>query len=147
MSQSTSLQAEIAKLCGVSIEGLSQRSAAAVLRCQLAEEVLGVTPESPTTDSQKSFASMLGIKGLSAFKEIAALQIHAELVRQNEEAMEKHHFRPGMKVKFIGGPHIHDLTHKIGSVYTVSTVKPDGRIYFKATNGASAYASQLVPVA
>ena len=91
-------------------------------------------------------ARQLGIKGLSNWRELAALQIEAELVQMNEVAMEKHKFKAGMRVRFIGGPTVYGHAYEVGSEFLVSTVKADGRIYLKQTNGASAYASQLEPV-
>lgn len=142
----TTLQLQIAQLCGISLNGLSKTSAAALLSSKLAEDVLGVLPALPTTDAQRSIATQLKIAKLSEFREIAALQIKAEFVRLNDEAMNKHEFTKDMRVRFVGGPHVHQLAYEVGAVFQISTVKPDGRVYFKGTVGAGAYASQLVPV-
>lgn len=142
----TDLQRAIANLCGADVAGLSERSAAARLRLALAGDLLGIHPEKPATEQQVEIARQLGIKGLSNWREIAALQIEAEFVQMNELAMEKHNFKAGMRVRFIGGPTVYGHAYEVGSEFLVSTVKADGRIYLKQTNGASAYASQLEPV-
>ncbi len=143
----TDLQKAIAGLCDTDLTGLSKRSAAARLRLALAEELLAVSPEKPATEEQVEIARQLGIKRLSNWRELAALQIEAEFVHMNEVSMEKHKFKTGMRVCFIGGPTVYGHTYEVGSKFVVSTIKADGRIYLKQTNGASAYASQLEPVA
>ena len=143
----TKIQKRLASICDIEVDELSMRSAAAALRLALAEPVLDVVGKNPTTLSQIEIARQLNLSNLSCHKEIAGLQIEAEFVRLNEVAQEKHAFIPGMRVKFIGGPNIHGLVYKVGEEYIISTVKLDGRIYFKDTNGASAYASQLQPIA
>lgn len=139
------LQVKVATLCGVSLDGLNKRAAAAVLGAALAEDVLGVVPNNPATDAQRAIADQLGISGLSAFKEIAAVQIKAAFVKLNEEAMKKHQFAPGMEVVFMGGPHVYELSHGVGEIFRISKVGKDGRLYFKHTNGAGAYPSQVEP--
>ncbi len=140
------MQHKLANLIGLSLAGLSRRSAGALLYAALAEH-LDVEASLPSTDAQREIAKQLELKSLSAFKELAGIQIRAEFVRLNEEAMHRHKFKPGMWVMYVGGPHVNEPSHAVGQLYQVSTVKPDGRIYFKATNGASAYASQLEPKA
>lgn len=127
--------------------GLCDRSAAVRLRLALAKDLLAVYPENPVTDQQVAITRQLAIKELSNWREIAALQTEAEFVHMNEVAMERHKFKAGMRVRFIGGPTVYGHTYEVGSEFLVSTVKADGRIYLKQTNGASAYTSQLEPVA
>lgn len=143
----TELQKKVARLCGVDVEGKSKRSAAASLRLALGDEILDIFPEKQTSESQEILAGQLGIKDLSPLLEIAALQIDAELIRLNEEAMAEYGFEPGMRVRFLGGPNVFGLAYEVGEEYVISKVKPNGRIYFKQSNGASAYANQLEPVA
>ena len=144
-SSPTERQLKVAALCGLDITGLSKRSAAAVLGATLAEEVLGVVPRLPATESQCEIARQLKITSLSSFKEVATVQIQAAFVCLNEEAMRKFNFAPGMWVAFVGGPHVRESSHAIGELFQVSTIGRDGRVYFKRTNGAGAFPSQLQP--
>ena len=141
----TERQMQIAALCGVTLTGLSKRSAAALLSAALAEDVLGVLPRLAATEAQREIGRQLQLPQLSQFKEVAAIEIQAEFVRLNEQAMEKHKFAPGMWVMFVGGPHVRESSRAIGELFQISTVGRAGRIYFKATNGAGAFPSQLEP--
>jgi len=86
------------------------------------------------------------MSGLSSISVVAAAQIAAELAARNQEALARYQFAPGMHVRFIGGPTVHGHAHEVGVEFIVSTVKASGKVFFKGTNGASAYASQLRPV-
>lgn len=143
---STKLQAKLAALCGVKLGAVSKRSATAMLQVALAQDVLGVVPRLATSDAQKEIAKQLKLRGLSPFKELAALQINAAFVQCNELALSRYKFAPAMCVEFVGGPHVYPLAYAIGAQFVISRVKPDGSVFFKGSNGARAYASQLKPV-
>lgn len=143
----TKLQERIASLCGVTVKGLSKRSAAALLSSKLAEDVLGLTPLLPTTEAQLDIARQLALPNLSEFKDIASLEIQAEFVRLNEIALEQYKFTPGMWVVVTCGHPLRELAYEIGDQFQISTLGRDGKIYFKKSNGLGAYPSQLEPVA
>jgi|GEM_PF-3179222 len=142
----TERQVKLGVLCGIDVAKLPRRAAAAALQVALAEDVLGVVPVRPTTESQKQLASQLALTDLSQYREIAAIQIRAALACRDEEALRKDHFAPGMRVRFVGGPTVYGHSHSLGTVYTVSKVTADCKVYFRRTRGAFAYTSQLEPV-
>lgn len=142
----TKLQGQIASLCGVTLKGLSKRSAAALLSSKLAEDVLGLKPVLPTTEPQLDIGRQLDLLNLSEFKDIASLEIQAEFVRLNEIAIEKYKFTAGMWVVVVGGYRVSESSYEVGDQFQISTLGRDGKIYFKKTNGLGAYPIQIKPL-
>lgn len=146
MEQPTDKQSALAHFLGLTSQGCSKRELAAKLRAELAEDLLLDGSDRTTTDAQLELASQLAISNLSSNRAAAAAQIEAALVRLNEEAIQKYRFSPGMLVEFVGGPHVHGLSHAPGARFEVSSISRDGRVFFRKTTGFYAYPCQLRPV-
>jgi hypothetical protein len=139
-------RADLAGKLGIDINGLNPRVAAARLHVAVIEAITPPEEHRPTTDAQREISRQLDILKVSDSCPVAAIQISEALEVRNQEAMERIAFRPGMRVRFVGGPSVHPLAHQIGDEYEVSSVHPSGRVYFRGTTGFFAYASYLEPV-
>lgn len=145
MEAPTEKQILVAKALGVDIADVSRIVAATRLYASVVEAITVPRALRPTTEAQRVLGRKLRLRGLSQNSVTAAAQISAEFALRNQRALEKYRFCAGMPVRFVGGPHVHQLNHQIGALFVVSSVHPDGRIFFKGTTGFSAYASQLRP--
>jgi len=147
MKNPTALQYKIASLCNIDISKLTFRGAAAMLKIELAQDVLGIdcVEKEKTTLAQQDIAQELKIIDLSDYRKIARLQIEAAFVILNEQSFLKYKFAPGMKVKYVGWPHKDHPDEELEQL-TISTVKDDGRVYFKMSSGIPAYVNQILPI-
>jgi hypothetical protein len=139
-------RANLATKLGIDIKGLNPRVAAARLHTAVVEGITPPEKHRPTTDAQREIARQLGIVDLSDSCPVAAVQINEALEEWNQGAMTRYAFRPGMRVRFVGGPSVHPMAHQLGDEYEVSSVHPSGRVYVRGTTGAYAYASYLEPL-
>lgn len=87
------------------------------------------------TERQLEYAKLLGINVGKYSRRVISAKIEDELTKRNVKALKKLKLKPGDKVT---------LTEEVGIRYhIVSTIKDNGKIYFKGIGCPQAWATQI----
>jgi hypothetical protein len=123
---------------GLDLRGRSVRVASAMIGDFLMTHFWGVSERGQPSLRQRELAEEFGfdISGLS--KGVGSAVIDDIMDHLNKEAIETEGLEPGVQVRF--------RSRDDGRVRIVSSVTPDGTVYFKGGNGQKAWARSLVRV-
>jgi|SRR6185312_3455828 len=128
-------QVAFGKKLGLDLEGTSVGVARAEIDDVLAAGFYGESELGRPSPKQCALAEKFGfdISGMS--KGVGSAVIDDIMHQLNMEAIEKHRLAPGVAVRHPGRPYDRNLV--------ISSVAPDGTVYFKGGNGQRAWARSL----
>jgi len=135
-------QHRLAALLTVEISEDSHDVAAAKLLDAVAIS-LGFEPAEPATDRQRAFVESLGASVEGITKRIASARIGELLLAKNLKAIEDLNLKPGDQVVRIQSFELQGETKILEQEFVVSSVQPNGRVFFKGGNGQGAWPTQL----
>jgi hypothetical protein len=138
-------QGSLAKLLGVDITGDSFDVACARLLDAVAVSV-GFEPAESSSERQRAFASSLGCSVVSDSKRVASAKIGDALLARNQTAIMSLNLKPGDRVVRTEHLELEGEVHSISQEFIVSSIQPNGRVYFKGGNGQGAWPTQLTKV-
>jgi hypothetical protein len=138
----TNEQRRVAEYLGVVIDADSQSVAAARIR-DAVSTAIGEKPPSPATSRQVEYGESLGLDVSSDSKRVASAKIADALQEQNWQTISRLDLKPGdVVVKVISG----EVAGRVVSFedeHVISSIKPNGRIWFKGGGGKGAWPSQI----
>ena len=135
-------QTELAKLVGVDVGGDSFDVAAARLLDAVAP-ALGYEPAHPSSERQRSFATSLGCDVAGDSKRVASAKISDALFAKNQEAIVALALKPGDRVVRVHQFEFDGELRTLEQEYVISSIQPNGRVFFKGGNGQGAWPTQL----
>jgi len=135
-------QHRLAVLLTVEISEDSHDVAAAKLLDAVAIS-LGFEPAEPATDRQRTFVESLGASVEGITKRVASARIGELLLAKNLKAIEDLNLKPGDQVVRIQSFELQGETKVLEQEFVVSSVQPNGRVFFKGGNGQGAWPTQL----
>ncbi len=125
-------QIEFGKKLGLSIEGLTESIAMAMIHDLINKEFWGKETRTPT-EGQIDFASELGADISNESRAIGSAIINDILEQSNHDSIESQGLAPGVRVR-------NKRNHR---EYIISSIKPDELVYFKGGQGAKSWAGNL----
>ena len=135
-------QHRLAVLLTVEISEDSHDVAAAKLLDAVAIS-LGFERAEPATDRQRTFVDSLGASVEGITKRVASARIGELLLAKNLKAIEDLNLKPGDQVVRIQSFELQGETKVLEQEFVVSSVQPNGRVFFKGGNGQGAWPTQL----
>ena len=135
-------QKSLAASLGIDISGDSYDVAAAKLLDAVAAAV-GFEPPESSSERQRAFASSLGHNVVSDSKRVASAKIGDALLARNQAAIAALHLRPGDHVVRTEHFELEGEMRSISQEFIVSSIQPNGRVFFKGGNGQGAWPTQL----
>ena len=139
----TEFQIEIAAAVGVDISSDSRDVAAARLRDYLAPAFGEKRKVRLTTPSQIEFARDLGFDVSSYSVSIAFAKIAQHLSALNQRALRRLRLKPGDRVRRISDFEMNGKKQSYSEEFIVSSIQPDGRVFFKGIGCRSGWPTQL----
>lgn len=135
-------QISLAAAVGVDVSADTFDIAAARLQDAVASAIGWEAPE-PASDRQKTFASSLGKDVAGDSKRVASAKIGEALFDNNQAAIASLALKAGDRViraeRFEFGGEVQTLEQE----FVVSSIQPNGRVFFKGGNGQGAWPTQL----
>lgn len=131
----TEQQKQIAKILIIEIKSNdSFRTLKAKITDQIAEAIGEKVREDPT-ERQLDYAESLGMLLDDKSRRVISAKIADELERRNRKALKKLKIKPGSKVRVRNEFRLKD--------FVVSSIKENGKIYFKGIGCPQAWASNI----
>lgn len=134
---STQQQKSIAALLNINVDNETFEVAAAKIKDLVATSINELPPIDPS-QPQRDLAKKLKISVKNGTMRVAFAKIADAIFEKNTNAVEKMSLKKGDVVRYRGDPKSQPMT--------ISTIKLNGRIYFKGTNCPTAWASELIKV-
>lgn len=131
-------QREIASALGISIDEMISFGVAAAKIMDFVAPSVGERERMASTESQIDFADTLGIDVLNDSRRVASAKIQDQLDKKNLNALKSLNLEPGDKVLYDNGYMIKE--------HIVSSIKENGKVYFKGIGCPQAWASQIIRV-
>ena len=125
-------QIEFGKKLGLSLEGYSVSVAAAMIQ-DLINEEFWEEETVAATEGQLDFAKELGTDISNESRAVGSAIINDILEQSNHDSIESQGLAPGVRVR----------NKRNNREYTISSIKPDGLVYFKGGQGAKSWAGNL----
>jgi hypothetical protein len=104
---------------------------------------IGFEPLQQSSERQRTFASSLGVDVAADSKRVASARIGDALFERNQVAIAALNLKPGDCVIRTEYFEIEGELRSIAHEYVVSSIQPNGRVYFKGGNGQGAWPTQL----
>jgi hypothetical protein len=139
----TEFQVEVAAAIGVDISGDSRDVAAARLRDYLSPAFGAERDVRPATQRQIEFARDLGYDVYGDSVSIASAKIAQHLFALNQQALRRLKLKPGDRVRRIGDVEVNGERHAYSEEFIVSSIQPDGRVFFKGIGCRGGWPTQL----
>ena len=131
----TNDQKEIAKQLGISISKLDSFNVVAAKILDHVAIATGDWDVAGPTERQVEYAVSLGIKVGKYSRRVVSAKIEDELKERNVKALKKLKLKPGDKVKLKEEKDVRDNI--------ISSIKENGKIYFKGIGCRQAWATQI----
>jgi hypothetical protein len=135
-------QKRLASLLGLNISADTFDVAAARILDQVAASIGYELPE-PASDRQNAFAASLGQDVVNETKRIASAKIGEALFTKNQEAIYALELKPGDSVIRITQFERDGEMRSFEQEFVISSIQPNGRVFFKGGNGQGAWPTQL----
>lgn len=134
MKPASEFQQRVARQLEITIDTSSFAVAAAQIESALAP-ALGYeeAPPKPSTERQIAFGAALGLDVSKDSMKVASARIQEKLDERNAELITAMQLAPGVRV----------LWQKWGRPMTISSISPNGRLWFKGGNGNGAFPHQV----
>lgn len=141
-SQPSQDQLHLAHVLGIDISADTFDVAAARLLDRVAAAI-GYEPADSSSERQRAFAESLGQDVAGDSKRVASAKIGEALLSKNRSAIESLDLRPGDRViRVTQFEHAGEL-RSFEQEFIVSSIQPNGRVFFKGGNGQGAWPTQL----
>lgn len=135
-------QLRLANVIGVDISTDTFDVAAARLLDYVATAI-GYEPADTSSERQRSFSESLGLDVTGDSRRIASARIGEALLAKNRTAIESLNLQPGDRViRVTQFEHAGEL-RTFEQEFIVSSIQPNGRVFFKGGNGQGAWPTQL----
>ena len=131
----TKEQRKIAKQLGVYIAKSNSFNIVAAKIRDHVSEAIGDWDAAEPTEHQVQYAKSLGIKVGKTSRRVISARIGDELLKRNIKALKKLKLEPGDIVTLKEDKNIRD--------YVISSIKDNGKIYFKGIGCPQAWATQI----
>ena len=118
----------------VDIRGLSKKVAVAAIEDKVRHLILNQPIDTPS-ERQIDLAHKLGVDLGHCSKNMASVKISDKLDKNNRDSVERQKLKPGDKVRKIYGD--------MGHTYTISSIQPNGVVWFKGGQGSKSWASNV----
>ena len=129
-------QIAFCKKLGLDVSGDSVGVAAAKIEEAIQQQFWGIEVKDSPTSKQITLANKFGID-ISGMSRLVGNAVIDDIMSQlNANAIKEQGLRPGLRVRKS-----HDRT---GREYVISSISPDGTVFFKGGNGQRAWARNLV---
>ena len=128
-------QVAVGKKLGLELEGKSVRVADAIIKEYLLVNFWGMPAPGKPTDQQCAFAMEFGFDIQSLSFTVGSAVVRDIIDHLNKEAIEQHHLEPGTIVRFRRHPEKNE--------FVISSISPDGTVYFKGGKRQKAWARSL----
>lgn len=135
-------QVSLAALLGISVAVDSYDVAAARLFDAVAVAVGFEAPE-PSSVRQRSYAEALGFSVASDSKRVASAKIAEALFEKNQQAITEMNLKPGDHVVRVEHVEFEGEMRTLETEFVISSIQPNGRVFFKGGNGQCAWPTQL----
>jgi len=136
-------QIEIGLKLGINLSTETWNVAAAKILDVVGPATDDVAKHSKPTPKQIALARTLGIDIANDTFRVGWAKISDTLLQRNLEAIQELQLRLGDDVVFTTTREIGGETHVFERVYAVSSIKPNGMVYFKGGGGRCTSASRL----
>ena len=141
-SQPSQDQMRLANVLGIDISADTFDVAAARLLDRVAPAI-GYEPAAGSSERQRAFAESLGQDVTFDSKRVASAKIGEALLARNRDAIDSLNLRPGDRViRITQFEHAGEL-RSFEQEFIVSSIQPNGRVFFKGGNGQGAWPTQL----
>lgn len=131
----TKEQRLIAKQLGITVSKLDSYNVVAAKIRDFVAVAIGDWEKSDPTEPQVKYAESLGIKIDEDSRRVISAKIEDELIKRNKKALKKLKLKPGDKVKL--------KDDKGARNNVISSIKENGKIYFKGIGCPQAWATQI----
>lgn len=135
-------QDHLARLLGINVAADTFAVAAARLLDSVAT-ALGYDPTKSPSGCQISFAFSLGLDVTSDTKRVASAKIGGALFAKNQEAIAALNLEPGDHVVRVTQFEHNGALRSVELDFVVSSIQPNGRVFFKGGNDQGAWPVQL----
>ena len=135
-------QYTLAALLRIDVSDDSRDVAAAKLLDAVAIS-LGFEPAELASERQRAFAASLGANVEELSKRVASARIGELLMAKNLRAIKDMNLKPGDQVVRIQSFEFQGETRILEQEFVISSVQPNGRVFFKGGNGQGAWPTQL----
>ncbi|MBB3857939.1 hypothetical protein FHY29_003389 [Xanthomonas arboricola] len=135
-------QIQLAASLGVDV-ALDTFDVAAARLLDRVAAAIGHEPPEPSSDRQRAFASSLGQDVSTDSKRVASAKIGEALFAKNQDAIVALNLKPGDRViRLTRFEHDGELRF-FEQEFVISSIQPNGRVFFKGGNGQGAWPTQL----
>ena len=135
-------QLQLANLLGLNLAADTFDVAAAQLLDKIAAAI-GHEPPEQSSERQQSFAASLGLDVTTDSKRVAGAKIGDALYTKNQEAIASLNLQPGDRVIQVTQFEYEGKLRSLEQEFVVSSIQPNGRVFFKGGNGLGAWPTQL----
>ena len=135
-------QIALAGLLGLDIKADTFDVAAARLMDAVATAI-GHEPPEQSSERQRAFAASLGHNVTADTKRVASAKIGEALFTKNQDAIASLHLKPGDRVIRVEHFEYDGEMRTVEQKFVVSSIQPNGRVFFKGGNGQGAWPTQL----
>lgn len=104
---------------------------------------IGEKAPAPSSLRQQALAAALGLNVEQDSRRIASARIGDLLYIKNRQAIDTMRLRPGDRVTRVNHIELETERRTLEQEFTISSIQPNGRIYFKGGNGQGAWPSQI----
>lgn len=104
---------------------------------------IGFEPPQPSSERQRAFASSLGCNVAQDTKRVASARIGEALFAKNQAAIASLNLQPGDHVIRTEHFEFDGEMRSLSQEFVVSSIQPNGRVFFKGGNGQGAWPTQL----
>ena len=136
----------LARLLGLDIAPDTSDVAAARLLDAVASAIGHELPK-PSTDRQQAFAESLGHDVSADSQRVASAKIGEALFARNQDAIAALTLKPGDHVVRVERFEHDGEMRTLEREFIVSSIQPNGRVFFKGGNGQGAWPTQLKKLA
>ncbi|WP_223512610.1 hypothetical protein [Pseudomonas sp. GL-B-19] len=141
-SRSSQVQKDLANILGIEITNDTFDVAAARLLDHVAAAI-GHEPAEPSSDRQRAYAASLCCDVTNETKRVASAKIGEALSSRNQEAISTLDLKPGDQVVRLTQFEYDGELRSFEQAFVVSSIQPNGRVFFKGGNGQGAWPTQL----
>ena len=135
-------QIQLAASLGIDVAPDTFDVAAARLLDHVAAAI-GHEPPEPSSDRQRAFAASLGQDVSPDSKRVASARIGEALFAKNQDAIAALNLQPGDRVVRVTRFEHDGEMHSFEQEFVISSIQPNGRVFFKGGNGQGAWPTQL----
>jgi len=116
---------------------------AAARLLDLVATAIGHEPPEQSSERQRMFAESLGQNVAADTKRVASAKIGEALFTKNQDAIASLQLKPGDCVVRLEHFEYDGEMRTIEQAFVVSSIQPNGRVFFKGGNGQGAWPTQL----